>query len=54
MKRCRAFPIRESGHKADVVKSVCRIKVLHTILALIRAQCLTVYSKADPKIRALN
>nr|KAG5687806.1 hypothetical protein BaRGS_005436 [Batillaria attramentaria] len=26
MKRCRAFPLRESGSKADVIKSVCRYK----------------------------
>ncbi|WAR18910.1 EMAL6-like protein [Mya arenaria] len=26
MKRCRAFPLRDHGSKADVVKSVCRIK----------------------------
>jgi len=27
MKRCKAFSIHERGSKADVVKSVCRIKV---------------------------
>ena len=27
MKRCRAFPLKESGKKADVIKSVCRFKV---------------------------
>ncbi|XP_060573407.1 echinoderm microtubule-associated protein-like 6 [Ruditapes philippinarum] len=26
MKRCRAFPLHDHGSKADVVKSVCRIK----------------------------
>ena len=35
MKRCKAFSIHERGSKADVVKSVCRIKVWISYTSLV-------------------
>lgn len=59
MKRCRAFPLHERGTNADVVKSVCRIKVnllpdmlkgaQRFIEYLCNLQCLCSYSSSETK-----
>lgn len=36
MKRRRAFPLHEAGTKTDVVKSVCRTKVITYPFSVIR------------------